>query len=72
MIFDLFQAIMNDINDIMNDKKGHNIINDIEQLCLSQTAYLLCLSLKEKNTIHGITFFFHNYLMQLFVRLHLN
>ena len=41
MIYDLFQAIMNDImnniNSIMNDitglmnyKKGHNVMNDIE------------------------------------------
>ena len=44
MIYDLFQAIINDINNIMNDindivnnimkdtvnnKKGHNIVNDI-------------------------------------------
>ena len=40
MIYDLFQAIMNNINEIMNDinyilndtlndKKGHNIVNDI-------------------------------------------
>ena len=32
MIYDLFQAIMNDIsgimNDIMNDEKGNNIMND--------------------------------------------
>ena len=26
-IYDLFRAIM---NDIMNDKKGHNIMDDIE------------------------------------------
>ena len=32
---------MNDINDIVNDKKGHNTVNDIEQLTISQTAYLL-------------------------------
>ena len=43
-----FQAIMNEINktvtDIMNgitnNKRGHNIMNDIEQLCMSQMAYL--------------------------------
>ena len=28
------------MNDIMNDKKGHNIVNDIEQLFISQTANL--------------------------------
>ena len=39
-IYELFQVIMNDIGDIMNDKKGHNIMNDMEQLCISQT--LLC------------------------------
>ena len=42
---------MNDINDIMNgivnDKKGHNIVNDIEQFCISQTAYFLLLSFKQ-------------------------
>ena len=44
MVYNLFQAIMNDIKDIMstimNNKMGHNIMNDIEQLCISQTAYL--------------------------------
>ena len=25
----------------MNDKKGHNTVNDIEQLTISQKAYLL-------------------------------
>ena len=29
------------VNDIMNDKKGQNIVNDIEQLFISQAAYLL-------------------------------
>ena len=28
------------MNEIVNDKKGHNIVNDVEQLCISQTAYL--------------------------------
>ena len=32
----------NIMNDILNDKKGHNIVNDIEQLCISQTAVLKC------------------------------
>ena len=47
-----FQAIKNDINDIMNnindtvndimnDKNGDKIMNDTEQLCISQMAYLL-------------------------------
>ena len=51
-MYDPFQAIVNDINDrmnnindtlndIMNDKKGHNIMNDIEQLSISQVDYLL-------------------------------
>ena len=51
MIYDLFQAIknesMNDINNIMNGimngKKGHNFMKDIEQLCISQTIYLLLI-----------------------------
>ena len=34
-------VIMNDTDDIMNDKKGSNIMNDIEQLCILQTVYLL-------------------------------
>ena len=28
----------NIMNGILNDKKGHNIVNDIEQLCISQTV----------------------------------
>ena len=56
MIYNLFQAItkdiMNNINDIINyivnNKKGHHIVNDINQimndkkatLVISQTAYL--------------------------------
>ena len=57
MIYDLFQAIlddingimnginniMNDIDDIMNDKKGPNIMNDIGQLCTRQTVYVLTM-----------------------------
>ena len=51
MIYDLFQAINNEsmkdinnsMNDIMNGKTGHNIMNDIEQLCISQTVYLLLI-----------------------------
>ena len=40
MIYDLFQAIMNDISDIMNDEKGNNIMNDLEQLCIRRlTCY---------------------------------
>ena len=38
MLCDLFQAVMNGIidimNDIMNDKKGHNIENEIQQTAL--------------------------------------
>ena len=44
------------VNDIMNDKKGQNIVNDIEQLFISQAAYLLHIVMstgtawdKEKN-----------------------
>ena len=36
-------VIMNDTDDIMNDKKGSNIMNDIEQLCILQTVYLLTM-----------------------------
>ena len=67
MIYDLFQAIMNDINNIVtdimngitNDKKGHNIMNDIEQLCISQTTYLLQLRFlftpqKRITTVHAM------------------
>ena len=36
-IYELFQVIMNDIGDIMNDKKGHNILYDMEQL----TCYVM-------------------------------
>ena len=32
---------MNDINDIVNGKTGHDTVNDIEQLSISQKAYLL-------------------------------
>ena len=28
------------MNDSMNDKKGHNIVNDIEQLCYSNACSL--------------------------------
>ena len=53
MIYYLFQAIMNDINDVMNDivnnKKGHNIVNEINDskaaLLTSQTAYLFTIPL---------------------------
>ena len=39
---------INDImNDIVNDKKSHNIVNDIEQFCISQAAYFLLLSFKQ-------------------------
>ena len=42
---------MNGINNIMNDtvgdKKGHDIVNDIEQFCVSQAAYFLLLSFKQ-------------------------
>ena len=45
-----FSNIMNGIDDIMNDtvsdNMGHNIVNDIEQLCISQAAFLL-LSFKQ-------------------------
>ena len=47
VIYDLFQGIMNDINDTVNnivkDKMGHNIVNDIRQIgsLISQAAYLL-------------------------------
>ena len=33
VIFDLFKAVMNDINDIINDKKGHNFANDKKLPC---------------------------------------
>ena len=34
--------IVNIMNDIVNDKKGHNIVNDkIAVFLVSQTAYLL-------------------------------
>ena len=57
VIYDLFQAIMNDINDIMNDindivndimndKKGHNIMNGINimndnELCIKPDGLLV-------------------------------
>ena len=42
-------SIMNDITGIMNYKKGHNVMNDIEQLCISQTAYFVVPSLQGGN-----------------------
>ena len=51
VIVDPFQAIMNDImndindiNDIINDKKGHNVMNDItndNQLCINPDGLLV-------------------------------
>ena len=35
------------MNDTVSDKKGHNIMNDIEQFCRSQAAYFLLLSFKQ-------------------------
>ena len=40
-INDIMNDINNIMNDIMNGNKGHNIMNDLEQLCISQTTYLL-------------------------------
>ena len=51
-----FSSIMNDersqvsvMNDIVTDKNGHNIVNDVEQLCISQTDYLLFDASRKQN-----------------------
>ena len=39
---DLLSFIIHELNEIMNGKKGHNTVNDTEQLC-SLTRWLTCL-----------------------------
>ena len=63
MIYDLFKALMNDINstmiDVVNDKKGHNIVNNIRQtaLLITKTAYLFnCFDHNLTNTCFDIDF----------------
>ena len=35
--------------DTVNDKKGHNIVNDVEQLCISQTTFSLFDASRKQN-----------------------